>query len=130
VVADLDRSSVSREHVRRLMADGTLERVGEEESAEAAEEGLQSGRTSAAVVIPEALARPLPRRADLGAVIIDGSDPNRSTVAAATVARYFAEAARGSRASSSPRAACPPPSRRPRSPRASGSTRPWTPRRS
>ncbi|HEY3452638.1 MAG TPA: ABC transporter permease [Myxococcales bacterium] len=93
VVADLDKTSESREHVRRLMADGTLKRAGEAESAEAAEAGLQSGQISAAIVIPRNFSRDLSRGEPTSVqVIIDGSDPNRSTVAAATVARYFAEA--------------------------------------
>jgi len=80
-------------NLRRLLADGTLTRVGEAPSAEAAEEGLRSGRTSAAVVIPRGFSRDLARGEEASVqVIIDGTDPNRSTIAAATVARYFAEA--------------------------------------
>ncbi|MGC4114956.1 MAG: ABC transporter permease [Myxococcales bacterium] len=93
VIADLDKTSVSREHVRRLLADGTLKNAGTAETAEAAEAGLQSGLTSAAIVIPQGFSRDLSRGEPTSVqVIIDGSDPNRSTIAAATVARYFAQA--------------------------------------
>lgn len=93
VIADLDKTSVSREHVRRLLADGTLLKAGVAQTPEEAEAGLQSGETSAAIVIPQGFSRDLARGEPTSVqVVIDGSDPNRSTIAAATVARYFAQA--------------------------------------
>jgi ABC-2 type transport system permease protein len=92
VVVDGDRSSTSRELVRRLLADGTLSRVADAPSAADAERMLDGGRAAAAVVLPPGLAADLaagrPARVQL---LIDGTDPNRSSVAAAAATRFFGE---------------------------------------
>lgn len=93
VIADLDRTSASRAHLRALLADGTLVRVGEAASAEQAERALEDGRAAAAIVLPQGFGRLVDRGETASVqVLLDGSDPNRSTVAAAAVGRYFAEA--------------------------------------
>ncbi|ACL66643.1 ABC-2 type transporter [Anaeromyxobacter dehalogenans 2CP-1] len=90
VVLDRDRTDVSREHARRLLADGTLIRAGDTASAVEAELRVHRGEAAAAVMFPERLAADLAagRPAEVQ-VLIDGADPNRSTVAADAVARYF-----------------------------------------
>ncbi len=91
-VADSDRSSQSREHVRRLLADGTLRRAATVRSAAEAEDLIDRGEAAAAVVIPPRFAGDLlaERTAEVQ-VVLDGSDPNRANVAAAAVSRYFGE---------------------------------------
>ena len=92
VVVDRDRTSASREHTRRLLADGTLRRAGTAGSAAEADVAMDDGRAAAALVLPPRL------EADLAAgrpaqvqVLLDGSDPNRATVAAGAASRYFGE---------------------------------------
>jgi ABC-2 type transport system permease protein len=92
VVVDRDGTAASREHTRRLLADGTLLRAGTARSAAEADLAMDDGRAAAALVLP-------PRfEADLAAgrparvqVLLDGSDPNRATVAAGAASRYFGE---------------------------------------
>lgn len=95
VVVDLDRSSESRLHARRLLADGTLVRVEDTPEVAAAEAALEEGRAAAVVVMPRGLERDLlshhPAHVQ---VLLDGTDPNRATVAAGAVARYFGEVGR------------------------------------
>lgn len=92
VVVDLDRSEASREHARRLLADGTLLRAGAAPSAAAAEVELDDGRAAAALILPERLGADLAagRPAEVQ-VILDGTDPNRANVAGAAASRFFAE---------------------------------------
>jgi ABC-2 type transport system permease protein len=92
VVVDRDGTSESRMHARRMLADGTLLRSGTAGSAAEAEREIDDGRAAAAVILPPRL------EADLAAgrpaevqVVLDGSDPNRATVAGAAVSRYFGE---------------------------------------
>jgi ABC-2 type transport system permease protein len=94
VVADLDASPASREHVRRLLADGTLRRAGAAASGVAADRSIDDDRAAVAVVVPPGFG------ADVGAgrlarvqVVIDGTNPVRSSTAASAAARYFGEAA-------------------------------------
>lgn len=92
VVVDLDRTSESRLHARRLLADGTLARAGDAGSATDAERALDAGRAAAAVILPRGLSADLAagRPAEVQ-VVIDGTDPNRATVAGGAAARYFGE---------------------------------------
>ena len=92
VVLDRDGTDVSREHARRLLADGTLRRVREVEGPAAAEAELDAGRAAVAVILPQRLAADLAagRPAEVQ-VVLDGSDPNRSVVAGATAAQYFGQ---------------------------------------
>jgi ABC-2 type transport system permease protein len=92
VVVDRDRTATSREHTRRLLADGTLLRAGTAGSAAEADRAMDDGRAAAALMLPPRL------EADLAAgrparvqVLLDGSDPNRATVAAGAASRYFGE---------------------------------------
>jgi ABC-2 type transport system permease protein len=91
-VVDLDRSVESREHVRRLLADGTLLAGERRGSPGEAGRDIDAGRAAAAVVLPPGLG------ADLGAgrpatvqVVLDGTDPNRAQQVSAAVSRYFGE---------------------------------------
>lgn len=91
-VVDLDRSAESREHARRLLADGTLLRRDDRASVAEAERDVDGGRAAAAVVLPSGLG------ADLSAgrpakvqVLLDGTDPNRAQMASAAASRYFGE---------------------------------------
>jgi len=95
-VADLDRSAPSRDHARRVLADGTLRRTGEAGSAAEADRLLERNQAAAALVLPPGFG------ADLAAgrtarvqVLVDGTDPNRATVAAGAVSRYFGEVGQG-----------------------------------
>ncbi len=92
VVVDRDRSAESREHARRLLADGTLVRSAAAGSVGQAEHDIDDGRAAAAVVLPERMGADLAagRPAEVQ-VLLDGTDPNRATVAAAAVSRYFGE---------------------------------------
>jgi ABC-2 type transport system permease protein len=92
LVVDRDRSSESRDHARRLLADGTLLHVGAATSLAAAEEEIDDGRAAAAVVLPQGLGADLASgRAAEVQVILDGTDPNRTTVAGAAASRYFGD---------------------------------------
>jgi ABC-2 type transport system permease protein len=92
VVADQDRSQESRTHLRRVLADGTLRLVGGADSAEQGAAALDVGAAAAVLVIPPrfgsdvAAGRPAQVQ-----MILDGTDPNRSNVAAGAVSRYFGE---------------------------------------
>ncbi len=92
VVVDHDRSDASREHARRLLADGTLRRAGDLTSMAEAERALDEGRAAAVIVLPRGLAADLAagRPAEVQ-VVLDGTDPNRAAVAGAAVSRYFGE---------------------------------------
>ena len=91
-VADMDRSARSRDHLRRLLADGTLRRVADAPSAEAAVALLDLDQAAAAVVIPRGLGSDLAagRPAEVQ-VVLDGTDPNRANVVAGAASRYFGE---------------------------------------
>ncbi len=94
VVADQDQGVESRLHLRRLLADGTLRRVGDASSAEGGAAALDRGEAAVVVVIPPRFGADLVagRPAEVQ-VILDGTDPNRSNVAAGAVTRYFGEEA-------------------------------------
>jgi ABC-2 type transport system permease protein len=92
VVVDLDRSADSRTHARRLLADGTLLRVGTVPGTPEAERAVDDGRAAAAVILPARLGEDLlaGRPAEVQ-VVLDGTDPNRATVASGAASRYFGE---------------------------------------
>jgi ABC-2 type transport system permease protein len=98
VVVDRDHTAASRTLVRRMLADGTL--LLESEAATEAEAGaaLISGRASAALIIDrdyaQHLARGLPGEPATVQVIVDGTNPNKSGVAASAAARFGQRAAR------------------------------------
>lgn len=92
VIVDEDRSSVSREHVRRLLADQTMEYAGAADSEEA-NAMIDRGEAAAAVIIPPKFAEDVDRGATATAqVILDGSNPTRSGIVGGAVGRYFAQA--------------------------------------
>jgi ABC-2 type transport system permease protein len=92
VVVDRDGTDVSRLHARRLLADGTLQRVPATGAATDADAELDAGLAAAAVILPERLAADLAagRPAEVQ-VVLDGTNPNQSTVAGAAVAQYFGQ---------------------------------------
>jgi ABC-2 type transport system permease protein len=92
VVVDRDGSADSRAHARRLLADGTLLRVGAAASVAEAELEIDEGRAAAALILPPDLGADLlaGRQAEVQ-VILDGTDPNRATVASGAASRYFGE---------------------------------------
>jgi len=91
-LSDSDRSALSREHLRRLLADGTLREASRESSAREAEHRLETGEAAAALVLPAGLERDvLAGRPAEVQVVLDGTDPNRAQTAAAAVSRYFGE---------------------------------------
>jgi ABC-2 type transport system permease protein len=92
VVVDLDHTAASREELRGLLADGTLRRAGEAPSPAAAEARLDDGSAAVAVVVPRGFAAALEAgRAAEVQVVLDGTDPNRATVAGAAASRWFSE---------------------------------------
>jgi ABC-2 type transport system permease protein len=96
VVVDQDQTPASREHIQRLFADGTLDVTDTRMDVESATNEVVIGHAAAVVILPAGFSRALlrarpgdPARVQ---VIVDGSDPNRSAVAASAVARFFGEA--------------------------------------
>ena len=94
LVVDHDASVESRQHIRRLLADGTLRDAGHTTELGEVQRKLQTGDAAAALILPAALARDLAaqRPAEVQ-VILDGGDPNRAVVVAAAASRYFGETA-------------------------------------
>ncbi len=90
LVVDRDHSAESREHARRLLADGTLLRTGEAASAADAVRAIDAGGAAAAVVLPPRLGADLlaGRPAEVQ-VVLDGTDPNRASAVAAAASGYF-----------------------------------------
>jgi ABC-2 type transport system permease protein len=89
-VVDLDKSAESRLHLRRVLADGTLSKVYETDSTQAAQRMLETTEAAAVLVVPEGFARDVARaRPTHVQMVLDGSDPNRANVAGAAVAGYF-----------------------------------------
>jgi ABC-2 type transport system permease protein len=89
VVVDHDQSGQSRYHLQRILADGTLvQRMTTTSDAEA-EKAIDSGEVAAALIVPPGFSDDLVRgRGAHLQVLVDGTDPNRGSIAAATVARY------------------------------------------
>ncbi|AKF09367.1 ABC transporter permease [Sandaracinus amylolyticus] len=98
VVVDHDRSAASRTFVQRLLADRTLELAGEALTADEAARALVTGRAAAAVVIEQdfarRIARGVPHEPATVQVIVDGTNPNKSSVAANAASRFSQVAAR------------------------------------
>jgi len=90
VIVDQDQTSISRHHVQRLLADGTLDDAGtaDEPGANAM---IDDGSANAAVIIPPGFARDIDGgRTAMVQVVLDGSNPTRSGIVGGTVGRYFA----------------------------------------
>jgi ABC-2 type transport system permease protein len=93
-VADLDRTAASREHVRRLLADGTLRHAGQVGSGDEADRRLDDDAAAAAVIIPPGFAADLAAgRTARAQVLVDGTNPVRSAAAASAAGGYFGRAA-------------------------------------
>jgi ABC-2 type transport system permease protein len=96
VVVDLDRSPTSRDHLRRVLADGTLLGAGSSESGVEADQLIDDDRAAAAILVPPrfgadlAAGRPAPVQ-----VVIDGTNPTRASAAGSAAGRYFGEVAQG-----------------------------------
>lgn len=91
-VVDLDQSHISREHLRRILADGTLRKVQERTNAPAALRLLETGESAAVLIVPHGFAKDVARgRGANVQMVLDGTDPNRANVAASAVATYFAQ---------------------------------------
>ena len=89
VVVDHDQTETSRAHLRQVLADGTLIRTLETSSDRVAERAIDSGAVAAALIVPSGFARDLARgRVAHLQIVVDGTDPNRGSIAAAAVARY------------------------------------------
>lgn len=94
VVVDHDRTMASRTHLRRLFADGTLVRVAEVRDEASAEAMLDTRAAAVIIVVPARFGADLARgRSTPMQVVVDGTDANRGSVAASTVARYFQQVA-------------------------------------
>jgi ABC-2 type transport system permease protein len=92
LVVDQDRTEASRTDARRLLADGTLAFRGEVATGEDAGREIDEGRAAAAIVFPQdATANRLTGRGERVQVLLDGTDPNRTTVVAGAVSRYFGD---------------------------------------
>jgi ABC-2 type transport system permease protein len=89
VVVDHDQSELSRLHLQRILADGTLVRRMTTESDAEAEKAIDASEVAAALIVPPDFAAELARgHAAHLQVMVDGTDPNRGAIAAAAVARY------------------------------------------
>jgi len=89
VVVDHDQSELSRFHLQRILADGTLVRRMTTESDTEAERAIDAGEVAAALIVPPEFSAELARgHAAHVQVMVDGTDPNRGAIAAAAVARY------------------------------------------
>jgi ABC-2 type transport system permease protein len=107
VVVDLDDTDLSRSHVRRVLADGTLLESGRTRDQGHALSLLSRNEAAVALIVPAGFERDVVRgRATAVQVVLDGSDPNRANVAGSAVAGYFAgESERSLRARAATRSA-------------------------
>ena len=111
VIADQDQSAESREHLRRLLADGTLAAHPRRRRAPAqAQRALEAGDATAAIVVPKGFSRSLAsgETAEVQVLIdgsgsqpLDGRRPRRWV--ATSPRRAPPHGARGSRRSGEPR---------------------------
>lgn len=94
-VADLDRTPQSRDHLRRLLADGTLRGVAEVGSGAEADRLVDDDRAAAAVIVPPRFGDDLAAgRPATVQVVLDGTDPLRAGAAGSAAGRYFGDAGR------------------------------------
>lgn len=89
VIVDEDQTSVSRQHINALLADGTLEDAGRADLIDA-NEMIDDGSANVALIIPHGFARDIDGgKTATVQVILDGSNPTRSGQAGGAAARYF-----------------------------------------
>jgi ABC-2 type transport system permease protein len=94
VIADLDQTATSRDHVRRLLADGTLRELAIARGGAVVDEFLDQDRTAAALVVPPSFGADLAGgRTARAQVVIDGTDPTRAAAAGSAASRFFTEEA-------------------------------------
>lgn len=90
-LVDLDDTPESRAFLQGVLADGSLASTGHVVSVEAAERELETSRAAVVLVIPEGFAQNQARREPSRVqVLLDGSDPTRSSVAAGAVNGFVA----------------------------------------
>ncbi|MEZ4320024.1 MAG: ABC transporter permease [Myxococcota bacterium] len=90
-IVDLDDTPESREVLQGVLADGTLASIGRLPSIPAAEAALESSEAAVVLIVPEGFARAHARREPARLqVLVDGSDPTRSSVAAGAVNGFVA----------------------------------------
>jgi len=90
VVVDQDQTALSRKHIAGVLADGTLLATGTASDSAEAEAAIEAGRATVALVIPRGFERDVERgRPTHVQAIVDGSNPNESSTAQSTIARYF-----------------------------------------
>jgi ABC-2 type transport system permease protein len=93
-VVDRDATHESREHARTLLAGDTLALSAEPRDERAAEEHLERGEASVALVFPPDFQRDVLRGQGARVqALVDGSDPVRSAAAVDVVLRHAAERA-------------------------------------
>lgn len=109
VVVDQDHTPTSRTHVARLLADGTLVQAATADSVAGAEAMIDGGQAAIALVVPRGFERDLGRGEPTRVqVIVDGTNPNKSGVAQAAVARYFGAVAQSVAVERAARLGTPP----------------------
>lgn len=94
VVVDHDRTSFSRARIQALDAGDVLRVVEVAPDERAAQEALDDGRAAVGLVLPRGLQHAASRDGGQVQLLVDGSDPVRSTVATDAAARYFAKVSR------------------------------------
>jgi ABC-2 type transport system permease protein len=91
-LVDQDRTSISRAHVERLLADGTLAPAGDVDAYDA-EELLEGGAVNAVLFVPPGFGEAVDAgRPAVMQVVMDGSNPTRSGAVGSAVGRYMAAA--------------------------------------
>ncbi|MFT5354962.1 MAG: ABC-2 type transport system permease protein [Polyangiales bacterium] len=90
VIVDHDASALSRHHLARILADGTLSVVYETPDLDLADSMLATGEAAATIIVPEGFERDvIVGRTGYVQVVLDGTDPNRANVVGSTVSSYF-----------------------------------------
>jgi ABC-2 type transport system permease protein len=89
VVVDHDQTDVIRQHLRQVLADGTLIRTQSSSSDAQALRAIDAGDVADALIVPAGFSAAIARGgvAHLQ-IVVDGTDPNRGSIAAAAVTRY------------------------------------------
>jgi ABC-2 type transport system permease protein len=91
VVVDHDGTARSREELRRLLADGTLDAVATVPDEATAMRMLDQGDAAAAIIVPDDYDKHRLRgEAAEVQVVIDGTDPNRAGVAGGAASAFYA----------------------------------------
>jgi hypothetical protein len=90
VIVDQDQTALSRRHIAGVLADGTLRAAGTHTDVAGAERAIDAGEATVALVVPRGFERDVERgRPTSVQAIVDGANPNESSTAQSTIARYF-----------------------------------------